>query len=49
VWLEEIQVTYESDVGEDFTIPSMDADISRSRIPDASSHDDEDMVQDAPP
>jgi hypothetical protein len=49
VRLEEIQVTHESDVGRDFTIPSMVAETSGSRTPELSSHGDKDMVQDAPP
>jgi hypothetical protein len=49
VQLEEIQVTHESDVGGDFTIPSMDAEASGSRTPEPSSHGDENMVQDASP
>jgi hypothetical protein len=49
VQLEEIQITYESDVGGDFTIPSMDAEASESRTPEPSSHGDENMVQDVPP
>jgi hypothetical protein len=47
VQLEEIQITHESDVGGDFTIPSMDAKASGSKTPEPSSHGDENMVQDA--
>jgi Reverse transcriptase (RNA-dependent DNA polymerase) len=49
VQLEEIQITHESDVGGDFTIPSMDAEASGSRTSKLSSHDDEKVVQDMPP
>jgi hypothetical protein len=47
--LEEIQITHESDVGGDFTIPSMDAESSGSRTSELSSHGDENVVQDTPP
>jgi hypothetical protein len=49
VQLEEIQVTHESDVGGDFTIPSMDAETSGSKTSELSSHGDENVVQDTPP
>jgi predicted nucleotidyltransferase len=49
VQLEEIQITHESDVGGDFTIPYMDADASGSRTSELSSHGDENVVQDTPP
>jgi hypothetical protein len=49
VQLEEIQITHESDVGGDFTIPFMDAESSGSRTSKLSSHDDEKVVQDTPP
>jgi hypothetical protein len=49
VQLEEIQVTHESDIGGDFTIPSMDAEANVSRTLEPSSHGDENMVQDTPP
>jgi hypothetical protein len=49
VQLEEIQVTHESDVGGDFTIPSMDAEASESRTLEPNSHGDENMVLDVPP
>jgi hypothetical protein len=46
VQLEEVQITHESDVGGDFTIPSMDAEASGSRTSELSSHSDENVVQD---
>jgi hypothetical protein len=49
VQLEEIQITHESDVGGDFTIPSMDTEASESRTPESSSHGDENMVKDVSP
>jgi Reverse transcriptase (RNA-dependent DNA polymerase) len=49
VQLEEIQITHESDVSGDFTIPSMDAEASESRTSELSSHGDENVVQDTPP
>jgi hypothetical protein len=49
VQLEEIQITHESDVGGDFTIPSMDAEASGSRTSELSSHGDDNVVQDTPP
>jgi hypothetical protein len=49
VQLQEIQITHESDVGGDFTIPSMDAEASGSRTVELSSHGDENVVQDTPP
>jgi hypothetical protein len=49
VQLEEIQVTHESDVGGDFTIPYMDVETSGSMTLEPRSHGDENMVQDAPP
>jgi hypothetical protein len=49
VQLEEIQITHESDIGGDFTIPSMDVEASGSRTSELSSHGDENVVQDTPP
>jgi hypothetical protein len=46
VQLDESKVTHESDVGGDFTIPSLNVVASRSRTPEPSSHGDENMVQD---
>jgi hypothetical protein len=49
VQLEEIQITHESDVSGDFTIPSMDAEASGSRTSELSSQGDENVVEDTPP
>jgi GAG-pre-integrase domain len=49
VQLEEIQITHESDIDGDFTIPSMDVKASGSWTSKLSSHGDENVVQDTSP